>query len=75
MADKKFSPAEMVGGTNIRGETVDIPYEKILAMTDKATLVVIAGEEIWIPKSMVGYADDEIICISEWLAKEKVISS
>jgi len=71
MAKKEFDPVDMIDGTKIKGESVEVPYDEIIAITSKASLLKINGSEIWIPKSMVIDADDSVIWVSEWLAREK----
>jgi hypothetical protein len=51
-------------------DILEFELEELLKETDKAYLVRIEGEEMWLPKSQVDVEDD-IVYISEWLAKEK----
>jgi hypothetical protein len=58
-------------------ETFEIT-EEVSRETDKAILVEIKGEEVWIPKSQI-HDDSEVyasghtgkLVITEWLAREK----
>lgn len=57
---------------------VHLDVDEIKRETDKAFLVVIDGEEVWLPKSQVSNSDDysegDVDCcmsITEWLANEK----
>lgn len=51
-------------------DILEFELEKLVKETDKAWLVCIEGEEMWLPKSQVEI-EDEIVFIPEWLAKEK----
>ena len=57
---------------------VHIDVDRIERVTEKAMLVLLDGEEVWLPLSQVADADDyaagdEDCCISitEWIAREK----
>ena len=58
---------------------VYIDIDEILKETDKAFLVRIADEEIWLPFSQLADPDDysegdmdlEDVAITEWIAREK----
>ena len=59
-------------------ETVEIQDVKVKTETDKAILCLIEGEEVWIPKSVLGddsevYAFDTegTLVIARWLAEQK----
>jgi hypothetical protein len=51
-------------------DILEFDLEELVKETDKAWLVKIEGEEMWLPKSQVEI-EDEIVFIPEWLAKEK----
>ncbi len=60
---------------------VHLDVEKILRETDKAFLLLVDGEEIWIPKGQIANPDDysegDINCtvsITEWIANQKGIN-
>lgn len=69
-AEKNFDPVDLIDGTKIRGETISVSYDEIIAITAKASLLSIGGSQVWVPKSMVIDADDKEIWVSEWFAKE-----
>lgn len=55
-----------------------IQVDRIKVETDKAFLVVVGGEEIWLPKSQIADAEDYSegdcdieLSISNWIAAEK----
>lgn len=57
---------------------VHVDVDRIERETDKAFLVLIDGEETWIPKSQIADADDYnagdedlTLSITEWIANEK----
>lgn len=54
---------------------VDIPYDELLGHTDKAVLVKIGGEDMFIPKTQICDVDEKRkqISLSEWMAKQKGI--
>lgn len=68
----KFSPDDLVGD-GYDGDTVGVCYESIEHVTEKASLLVIDGEKVWVPKSMVTEADDEAIIVSKWWADKQGI--
>lgn len=49
----------------------DFDVEELVHETDAAWLLLIHGEEIWLPKSQCQYGDDGIVTVPEWLAKAK----
>ena len=54
-----------------RSDLVDIACE-LRHETDKAFLIDAGdGKKIWVPKSMCEFADDGILTLPEWLAKDK----
>lgn len=67
---KNLDPKDLIDGSSIKGETVEISYEALKHITKAAGLLVIDGEEHWIPKSMIEDADEERIWISQWFAEQ-----
>lgn len=60
---------------------VHLDVEEVKRETDKAFLVVIDGEQVWIPKSQIDSPDDYeegdtncTISVTEWIANEKGLS-
>ena len=43
---------------------------KMLAATDKAIRVNINGKNTWVPRSQIGYADNECVSVSMWWARK-----
>jgi len=58
-------------------KTIEIDIDRIKLETDKAILVIIDDEEIWLPKSQITYNENhdldkpQEIEISEWIAEQK----
>lgn len=53
-------------------ETDDFGYDRIVKETDKAFLLSIDGDKVWIPKSQCEIDKDrKLITIPLWLAEEK----
>jgi len=60
-------------------EEVEVEFDAVKASTDKAVLILVDGEEYWIPKSQIGdlyenegrFATGGSLTIPEWLAEEK----
>jgi hypothetical protein len=59
---------------------ISVDFEAVKAVTDRAVLFVIEGEEVWIPKSQISPDDvdqyepgdgDGSVSVSEWIANEK----
>ena len=59
---------------------VHIEVDRVAKITEKAMLVEIDGEEVWLPLSQISPEDrdqyqegdeDVSMCITEWIAKEK----
>lgn len=57
---------------------IHLDVEKVVKETENALLILLEGEEIWIPKSQVsepetyGEGDEEVtISVTEWIAKQK----
>lgn len=72
--DKAWYPTDIAKGENRdEQETVDVNYDKIVhvSRTGKGALLQIENEEEWLPTSQIFYADDTIIEIPYWLAKDK----
>jgi hypothetical protein len=70
---KDWTPEDLIDGFSVKGETVGIPYEEIKHVTEKAALLIISGEEHWIPKSMIEDADESVIYVSVWFAEKEGI--
>ena len=70
---KNLDPKDLIDGSAIRGDTIEIPYEALKHITKAAGLLAIDGEDRWIPKSMIADADEEKIEISQWFAEEEGI--
>lgn len=60
-------------------ETVDLDEVEVLRESDKALLVLVGGEELWIPKSQI-HEDSEVYSlksspgtmkVTRWIAEEK----
>jgi hypothetical protein len=62
----------MFDDIDLTDETLDFDIEAIIKETQKATLVLIEGEEIWVPKS-ISVIDEKAMTISvpEWFAKRE----
>jgi len=46
--------------------------EELITETDKAWLLSVDGEELWLPKSQCEFDEDEMVVdIPDWLAEEK----
>lgn len=63
-----------------RDNWVHIDVEMVKVITEKAMLVVIDGEDVWLPISHIAPADVEqyeagdqdcSMCITEWIAEQK----
>ena len=52
------------------GDQVDIEFDDVVHETEKAYLISVDGNEIWIPKSQIIEMDDSTMTIPEWLAEE-----
>jgi len=54
-------------------EDVSLPCAAIKAVTEAAALLLIEGEEVWVPLSQLDYADvDEgLTRVSPWIAEQK----
>ena len=59
---------------------IHVEYEAIRAVTEKAVLFIIEGEEVWLPFSQIASADrDDLeagqesgsVSITEWIASQK----
>ena len=57
---------------------IALDVELIKKITDKAMLVVVDGEEHWLPLSCCEEADDyeegdmdRTVCVAEWIARQK----
>lgn len=57
---------------------VHLDVDEVLRETDKAFLLLIDGEEVWVPKSQVSDADkyeagdtDVTVSVTTWLAEQK----
>jgi len=67
-----WTPEDVVGGDNSEGKAaVDVTYDKILHVTDRAALFQIDKEEVWVPTSQIYEATAATINMPEWLALEK----
>ncbi len=68
---EKLDPYDMIGynGNDIDGQ--EVSYDDIIKFTDAAVLLNIDGDEVWIPKSQIIDANDEIIIITYWLAEKQ----
>lgn len=60
-----------------RYEPVEIDVDEVKAVTDKAVLCLISGEEVWLPWSQISESniqekgDSGWIVIPQWLADKK----
>ena len=55
-----------------REKLVDIEGAELLHETDKAWLLGINGEEVWLPKSLVEYdVQDNVVTLPERVAMDK----
>jgi hypothetical protein len=53
-------------------ELIDIEYDELKHETDMAYLVIIDGDEVWIPKSVCELDEDnQIIEVQEWFAEKE----
>ena len=52
-------------------EGVTCIYDKVKAKTAKATLYVMAGRQVWIPKSAILKDDGELVTMKAWIAKAR----
>lgn len=63
---------------NDRGESVDVEVEEVVKTTAKAILVLVEGEEYWIPRSQIEgdfatakEGDSGTMIIPQWLADQE----
>ena len=68
---KEWSPDDIVG---YEGEpdpvTVTVIFETILHVTDKGVKLMIAEEEMWVPKGQIVAADDGVMEVTLWIAEK-----
>lgn len=50
---------------------VEVAYSKVNKLTDKAILLVIDDEEVWIPRSQITEMAGDTITVTKWIADEK----
>lgn len=59
---------------------VHVDVDEVLKITERAMLVVVAGEQVWLPISQIAPADvaqyeagdkDCSMSVTEWIAKQK----
>ena len=67
------APSEVTGHWYPRpyDEYVELEHEGIIRETSAAVLLRVDGEEVWIPKSQLSWADKDTAEISPWIAREK----
>lgn len=61
----------MTEWVNRRDDWEIFKYDEKKAETPKAYLLVMNGQEHWVPKSQAELLDDEIVQMSPWIAGEK----
>lgn len=50
----------------------DISFTTVIQETEKAYLLLIEGEEVWLPKSQVEvHEGDQVVVCPNWLCEEK----
>jgi len=69
MSPNKISPDDVQ--CECAGEADPIEYDAIKHMTDRAVLLVIYGDDEWIPKSCIAEINKDEVWIATWLIKEK----
>ena len=52
-------------------ETFELEVDEIKHESERAVLVVIDGDDHWIPKSQIKDQDGNTFTITEWIAKQK----
>ena len=55
----------------INGDKVRAKFSKVVRKTEKAALVAIGDEEIWLPLSQIKKVDDGVMEMPQWLAAKK----
>lgn len=65
----KFDFNDMVCGDGTGG--VEVDYEEIKHMTEKAALLIIDGDEEWVPKSQIIAATKNTITVTDFIARER----
>jgi len=70
---RKWYPEDMVGWDEDKAdpETVTLAYESIEHMTDKATLLIIEGDKVWVPKSQTLEATDKEVTVTLWWVEKQ----
>lgn len=54
-----------------KDDTIIIGIDGVITETGKAVLFDIEGDEIWIPKSLFEYVEEDEIEVSSWFAEEE----
>jgi hypothetical protein len=67
---KTIDPSDIVGCDEDR-ECVHVDHAGIDHVTDKAALLSIDGEKIWVPKSQIMDATEDSLTITLWFAEKQ----
>lgn len=72
---RRWFPEDMVGWEDDGKdpETEHLDYESIEHMTEKAALLIIDGDKVWVPKSQILEASDTHIEVTTWWMKKQGI--
>lgn len=50
---------------------VEVFYSKVVKLSDKAILLIIDDEEVWLPRSQITEMTEETVTVTKWIADEK----
>lgn len=70
--DRDFDLEAMVGGDG-KTDATTIEFEKAIGCTDKALLVEVEGEEVFIPRKEIHEVDEtrQTLEVSTWLCRKR----
>jgi len=70
--DREFDLENMVGGDG-KTDATTIEFEKAIGCTDKALLVEVEGEEVFIPRKEIHEVDElrQTLEVSTWLCRKR----
>lgn len=69
--EKKWNHRDIIGyEKDDDPEYMEFVYSEIVCMTDKAALLKIDGNKVWIPRSQIIDATEDTIYITPWIAEK-----
>jgi len=66
----EYDPSEIIGYDGEYPECESFDHDGIEYVSDKAALLMVDGENQWVPKSQIVDATESIVKITSWMVKK-----